>query len=285
MNKIKHNLLAYFSAFVLTIVYSIYGTVIMSVIMKIRNYQVENLELTYALVNIIIAATIVGILLIVKGKFGKFTFKSYFVGLGIYALPIVLFSVFYFTEAVVWTFGKNRGLYPSNLNEIFFLYLIYYISVAIVEELCFRTAVVNCLFRKKSFSKVELVIGCIYSGILFGGVHIMNIFTAPEMEMKLKIYTILYGCLIGFVYTVLYLRTKNIFVPMTLHFMWDITTEWNTMMIYQKFRTGGEYSFLNRQIPIIILMTIIAIVILCKSKSEDFTLCTENINKIEKGNK
>ena len=275
MNKIKHNLLAYFSAFVLTIVYSIYGTVIMSVIMKIRNYQVENLELTYALVNIIIAATIVGILLIVKGKFGKFTFKSYFVGLGIYALPIVLFSVFYFTEAVVWTFGKNRGLYPSNLNEIFFLYLIYYISVAIVEELCFRTAVVNCLFRKKSFSKVELVIGCIYSGILFGGVHIMNIFTAPEMEMKLKIYTILYGCLIGFVYTVLYLRTKNIFVPMTLHFMWDITTEWNTMMIYQKFRTGGEYSFLNRQIPIIILMTIIAIVILCKSKSEDLTLCAE----------
>ena len=255
----------------------------MSIIMKIKNYQIESIELSYTVVNIIISVTVIGILLLVKGKFGKLSLKSYFAGIGIYALPMMLFSVFYFAEAIIWIFGKGRWFYPSNLNEIFGLNMIYYISVAVAEELVFRTAVVNCLFRKETYSKVGTVIGCIYSGILFGGVHIINLFNAPQMEMKLKIYTIVYGCLVGFVYTVIYLKTKNILVPMTLHFIWDFTTFGNSMMIYQKFRNGGEYSFLSRQIPLIILMTIIAGVVLWRSKSKDLSLWskTETENKHE----
>lgn len=275
MLKIKKYVIPYILPFFITVGYWIYGTAIVSVIMKIRNYQVENFELVEIVNYTIIAVTTIGILLIVKGKFGKASLKSYFVGIGIYALPMMLFSVFYFTEALVWIFGKNRWLYPQNLNEIFWLNIIYYISVAVAEELVFRTAVVNCLFRKEIYSKAGIIIGCIYSGILFGGVHIMNIFTDPETDMKLKIYTIVYGCLIGFVYTVIYLKTKNVLVPMTLHFTWDIATEWNAMMIHQKFRYDGDYSFLSRQIPLIILMTIIAGVILWRSKSEDLMLCTK----------
>ena len=243
--------------------------------MKIKNYQVENFEVLETVTNIIIAITAVSILLIIKGKFGRTSLKSYFAGIGIYALPMMLFSVFYFAEAIIWICGKGRWFYPPNLNEIFWLNMIYFISITVAEELVFRTAVVNCLFRKTTYSKSGIIIGCIYSGILFGGVHIMNFFNDPQMEMKLKIYTIIYGCLVGFIYTVIYLKTKNIFVTMTLHFLWDITTEWNAMMIYQKFRNGGEYSFLSRQIPLIILMTIIAGVILWRSKSEDLTLWSQ----------
>ncbi len=274
MNK-KNNIFRYILPLIITVIYWIYGTAILSVIMKIKNYQVENYELAYTVVNIIISVTVIGILLLVKGKFGKLSLKSYFAGIGIYALPMMLFSVFYFAEAIIWICGKGRWFYPPNLNEIFWLNMIYYISVAVAEELVFRTAVVNCLFRKETYSKVGTIIGCIYSGILFGGVHIMNFFNAPQMEMKLKIYTIVYGCLVGFVYTVIYLKTKNILVSMTLHFTWDFTTFGNSMMIYQKFRNGGEYSFLSRQIPIIILMTIIAGVILWRSKSEDLTLWSQ----------
>ena len=271
----RKNIIAYASALVLTVLYSIYGTVILSVIMKIKNYQVENFEVLETVTNIIIAITAVSILLIIKGKFGRTSLKSYFAGIGIYALPMMLFSVFYFAEAIIWICGKGRWFYPPNLNEIFWLNMIYFISITVAEELVFRTAVVNCLFRKRTYSKAGIIIGCIYSGILFGGVHIMNFFNDPQMEMKLKIYTIIYGCLVGFIYTVIYLKTKNIFVTMTLHFLWDITTEWNAMMIYQKFRNGGEYSFLSRQIPLIILMTIIAGVILWRSKSEDLTLWSQ----------
>ena len=271
MNK-KNNILGYIFPLIITVIYWIYGTVIMSIVMKIKNYQIESIELLYTVVNIIISVTVIGILLLVKGKIGKFSVKSYFAGIGIYGMPMLLFSIFYFTEAMVWILGKGRWFYSPNLNEIFWLNMIYYISVAVAEELVFRTAVVNCLFRKRTYSKAGIIIGCMYSGILFGGIHIMNFFNNPQMEMKLKIYTIVYGCLIGFVYSVIYLKTKNIFATMTLHFLWDITAEWNSMMIYQKFRNGGEYSFLSRQIPIMIFMTIIAVIILWRSKSEDLTL-------------
>jgi len=271
MNK-KNNIFGYIFPFIITVIYWIYGTVIMSIFMKIKNYQIESIELLYTVVNIIISVTVIGILLLVKGKIGKFSVKSYFAGIGIYGMPMLLFSIFYFTEAMVWIFGKGRWFYSPNLNEIFWLNMIYYISVAVAEELVFRTAVVNCLFRKRTYSKAGIIIGCMYSGILFGGIHIMNFFNNPQMEMKLKIYTIVYGCLIGFVYSVIYLKTKNIFATMTLHFLWDITAEWNSMMIHQKFRNGGEYSFLSRQIPIMIFMTIIAGIILWRSKSEDLTL-------------
>lgn len=271
MNK-KNNIFGYIFPLIITVIYWIYGTVIMSIIMKIKNYQIESIELLYTVVNIIISVTVIGILLLVKGKIGKFSVKSYFAGIGIYGMPMLLFSIFYFTEAMVWIFGKGRWFYSPNLNEIFWLNMIYYISVAVAEELVFRTAVVNCLFRKRTYSKAGIIIGCIYSGILFGGIHIMNFFNNPQMEMKLKIYTIVYGCLIGFVYSVIYLKTKNIFATMTLHFLWDLTAEWNSMMIHQKFRNGGEYSFLSRQIPIMIFMTIIAGIILWRSKSEDLTL-------------
>ena len=271
MNK-KNNILGYIFPLIITVIYWIYGTVIMSIVMKIKNYQIESIELLYTVVNIIISVTVIGILLLVKGKIGKFSVKSYFAGIGIYGMPMLLFSIFYFTEAMVWILGKGRWFYSPNLNEIFWLNMIYYISVAVAEELVFRTAVVNCLFRKRTYSKAGITIGCMYSGILFGGIHIMNFFNNPQMEMKLKIYTIVYGCLIGFVYSVIYLKTKNIFATMTVHFLWDITAEWNSMMIYQKFRNGGEYSFLSRQIPIMIFMTIIAVIILWRSKSEDLIL-------------
>ena len=271
MNK-KASIIGYVLPLIITVIYWIYGTVIMSIVMKIKNYQIESIELLYTVVNIIISVTVIGILLLVKGKIGKFSVKSYFAGIGIYGMPMLLFSIFYFTEAMVWIFGKGRWFYSPNLNEIFWLNMIYYISVAVAEELVFRTAVVNCLFRKRTYSKAGIIIGCMYSGILFGGIHIMNFFNNPQMEMKLKIYTIVYGCLIGFVYSVIYLKTKNIFATMTLHFLWDITAEWNSMMIHQKFRNGGEYSFLSRQIPIMIFMTIIAVIILWRSKSEDVTL-------------
>ena len=270
--KQKNNIFGYIFPLIITVIYWIYGTVIMSIVMKIKNYQIESIELLYTVVNIIISVTVIGILLLIKGKIGKFSVKSYFAGIGIYGMPMLLFSIFYFTEAMVWIFGKGRWFYSPNLNEIFWLNMIYYISVAVAEELVFRTAVVNCLFRKRTYSKAGIIIGCMYSGILFGGIHIMNFFNNPQMEMKLKIYTIVYGCLIGFVYSVIYLKTKNIFATMTLHFLWDITAEWNSMMIHQKFRNGGEYSFLSRQIPIMIFMTIIAVIILWRSKSEDVTL-------------
>ncbi len=279
MGKIKHTLISYFSAFILVIVYGIYGTLIMSLIMHLKKYQVESSETAAIIVNAVISVTVVGILLIAKGSFGRITLKSFLQGIGLYALPMLIFLIFHFVEAIVWIFGENKNIYPDNINEIFTISLIYYISVAVTEEIVFRTAILNVLFKKRSLEKREVVVGCIYSGGLFGFIHIMNIFTDTKSDMQAKIFTILLACFIGFIFSVLYLKTQNILVTIALHFVWDFTSFWNGMMIREKYRYSGEYNFLIRQIFIIILMTIITIFLLYKSKSKDLTLCLKGEEK------
>lgn len=274
MNK-KANIIGYVLPLIITFGYWLYGNLIMSVIVKIKNYQVESYEVANTLVNIIISATVIGILIFVKGKFGKVSLKSYFAGIGIYALPMTLFLIFSFMDAIVWILGKGRWFYPPNFSEIFWINLILCISIGVNEELVFRTAVTNCLFRERSYSKARIVIGCIYSAIVFGIMHIPNFLTDTQTEMKAKICNIVFVGVIGFVFQVFYLKTKNILVVMTLHTVWDFVTILNRMMVTQRYGDGGKYVFMNRQIVILVVMSIIADVILWKSKSEDLTLCPQ----------
>mgnify|MGYP007110306420 FL=1 len=44
------------------------------------------------------------------------------------------------------------------------------------------------------------------------------------------------------------------------------------MMVTQRYGDDGKYVFMNRQIVILVVMTIIAGIILWRSKSEDLTL-------------
>lgn len=50
-----------------------------------------------------------------------------------------------------------------------------------------------------------------------------------------------------------------------MHFLWDFSEYINHMMIIEKYRYSGSYNFLLRQIPVIIIMMIIAIAILLKN--------------------
>ena len=271
MNK-KNNIIGYVLPLIITIGYGVYGTLIMSVIMAIEKVRYE---LAVTVVNTVISVTVIGIILLVKGKFGKVSLKSYFAGIGIYALPMTLFLIFSFLDAIIWIFGKGRWFYPPNLNEMFWINLILCISIGVNEELVFRTAVTNCLFRNKSYSKARIIIGCIYSAIVFGIMHIPNFIIDKQTEMNAKISNIIFVGVIGFVFQAIYLKTKNILVVMTLHAVWDFVNIWNTMMVTQRYGDDGKYVFMNRQIVILILMVIVTGIILWRSKSEDLTLYTQ----------
>ncbi len=271
MNK-KNNIIGYVLPLIITIGYGVYGTLIMSVIMAIEKVSYE---LAATVVNTVISVTVIGIILLVKGKFGKVSLKSFFAGIGIYALPMTLFLIFSLVDALIWIFGKGRWFCPPNLNEMFWMNLILCVSIGVNEELVFRTAVTNCLFRNKSYSKARIVIGCIYSAIVFGAMHIPNFIADKQTEMNAKISNIIFVGVIGFVFQVIYLKTKNILVVMTLHAVWDFANIWNTMMVTQRYGDGGKYVFMNRQIVILILMAIVTGIILWRSKSEDLTLWSQ----------
>lgn len=217
MNK-KANIIGYILPLIITIGYGVYGTLIMSVILT---REKVSYELAVTVVNTIISITALGILFFVKGKIGKFSLKSFLTGIGIYALPMTLFLIFSLVDALIWIFGKGRWFCPPNLNEMFWMNLILCVSIGVNEELVFRTAVTNCLFRNKSYSKVEIVFGGIYSAIVFGIMHIPNFIADKQTELNAKISNIIFVGVIGFVFQVIYLKTKNVLVVITLHAVWD----------------------------------------------------------------
>ena len=268
MNK-KASIIGYVLPLIITVGYEVFGNLIMSVIMVIENI---NYELAATVVNTIISVTVLGILLWVKGKFGEFSLKSFLIGIGIYALPMTVFLIYSFVDAITWIFGKGRWLYPPNLDEMFWIYLILCVSIGVNEELVFRTAVTNCLFRNMNYSKAKIVISCIYSAIVFGIMHISNIFYDTKDNMNVRILYVVMAGVVGFVFQVIYLKIKNILTLITLHIAWDFVTEWNRMMVVQRYGDDGKYIYLNRQIVILILMVIVTGIILWRSKSEDLTL-------------
>ncbi len=268
MNK-KASIIGYVLPLIITVGYEVFGNLIMSVIMVIENI---NYELAATVVNTIISVTVLGILLWVKGKFGEFSLKSFLIGIGIYALPMTVFLIYSFVDAITWIFGKGRWFYPPNLDEMFWIYLILCVSIGVNEELVFRTAVTNCLFRNMNYSKAKIVISCIYSAIVFGIMHISNIFYDTKDNMNVRILYVVMAGVVGFVFQVIYLKIKNILTLITLHIAWDFVTEWNRMMVVQRYGDDGKYIYLNRQIVILILMVIVTGIILWRSKSEDLTL-------------
>ncbi len=112
-----------------------------------------------------------------------------------------------------------------------------------------------------------IVLGCLYSGLLFGLAHLENLIWGEDMNPVTIWSTIIFGCIIGFVWSVIYLRTKSLWSVILLHFAWDFSEYCNYMMAIERYRYSGSYNFLVRQIPIIIIMLIVAIVILHRNNS------------------
>ena len=69
-----------------------------------------------------------------------------------------------------------------------------------------------------------------------------------------------YGmCLWFYIGGLFFLGTKSIGAIITLHFLWDFADFMNHMMIVERYRYGGSYNALVLQIPVLIVMLVIAV--------------------------
>ena len=57
----------------------------------------------------------------------------------------------------------------------------------------------------------------------------------------------------------IFLRTKSVGAVITLHFLWDFADFMNHMMIVERYRYGGSFNALALQIPVLIVMLVIAV--------------------------
>lgn len=105
----------------------------------------------------------------------------------------------------------STGISPNLFIKDIIYIITYMILVAFVEETIFRGLILQLLSQK---GIIPAIFG---SGILFSIAHLMN--TLRGNNLNSTIIQILYALIIGIVLAILVIRTKNIFLPITYHYI------------------------------------------------------------------
>ena len=97
--------------------------------------------------------------------------------------------------------------------------IIYYIGVAIIEELYVRGLLLNLIEKVCHKSKNSTLIGIILSSVVFGLGHIFGVLGEPILIIITKVvWTIAMGMYFGAIYK----KTNNLWIPIILHVIINI---------------------------------------------------------------
>jgi membrane protease YdiL (CAAX protease family) len=104
-------------------------------------------------------------------------------------------------------------------QAVILLNILSMIGVGIREEVIFRGIIANSLAMKYATDKKGLWFAVIVSSVLFGCIHVTNLFVGVEPTGLIA--QIIGSAAIGLFYTVIYLRGGNIWVPILIHAFQD----------------------------------------------------------------
>ena len=103
-----------------------------------------------------------------------------------------------------------------NISRLAVVVLHPFIGTGLFEEVLFRGLILKLLLVKMGHTKKGIINAIIISSVIFGLLHIINSI-AGTLEIATNIEQIVATTGFGFLYAVLYLRTKNLWVPILLH--------------------------------------------------------------------
>ena len=111
-------------------------------------------------------------------------------------------------------FDANPSIWKVLIEGI-----IYYIGVAIIEELYVRGLLLNLIEKVCHKSKNSTLIGIILSSVVFGLGHIFGVLGEPILIIITKVvWTIAMGMYFGAIYK----KTNNLWIPIILHVIINI---------------------------------------------------------------
>lgn len=124
-------------------------------------------------------------------------------------LPILFCNFYYLLEM--------RNGFRITLDETFFIQIVFQISVALSEELLFRSLIQNCLSLKKTLARIFL------SSLIFALFHLTYFFSSLDPSLLLiPIYTFGLGFLLGFIYE---WSEKNFLYICGYHFLFNLINQ------------------------------------------------------------
>ena len=192
-------------------------------------------------------------------------------GMFLLILHIALFFLFLFDAF------RNGAQWQTT--PAIFLGVLHMIGIGIREEVIFRGVIGNTLALKYATDKKGLWFAVIVSALLFGGVHMNNIFHGVKL-MGL-IAQIVSACGAGLLFTAIYLRGGNIWILMLIHALVDAGALLESTFTVTTVTKVDEVSNLNPWGAVInICMHIcVALFLLRKSKQQAVFAGLEQVRK------
>lgn len=153
--------------------------------------------------------------IIIKRGFLKFN------GLSPFSFSNPLFVLFTVGIIIVLAYS-SYDYYFETSTEMLLLFSFDQALIGIFEELLFRGIILPLLILHFAEKQRPVLKAVFLSSLMFGFIHIVGLIRNPENFWGV-INTIIFATGIGFFLAVLFLRTRNILVPVFLHFLIDFT--------------------------------------------------------------
>lgn len=121
---------------------------------------------------------------------------------------------------------QEAAEYPAVTPSLYliFMVVIEQLFVGVFEEFLFRGLILNTLLEKMGSQRKGRILSIILSSVLFGLVHLLNLFENPNM-INATISQVFYSAFIGIFLGALYVRAGNIWVVVVYHAMVNLAGE------------------------------------------------------------
>lgn len=146
----------------------------------------------------------------------------------IYIIPLIVYSLVMFTNFKIEYY--NYDLFKvKELRYIFFEKL----TSVTIEELLFRVITFFSFLSVVLKMKNEVFKSALYCNILFGALHFVNYFT-QNMDLYSVIAQVFGAFSVGFLFTLIFLKTKSLLLCVTIHFLINLNTALSTYYLQDK---------------------------------------------------
>ena len=170
--------------------------------------------------------------------------------------------------SIVYTVGNFRNLLGAPIINIVGL-IIYAFTIGLTEELLVRGWILNRFFNKYNKRK-EVYLSIFFSALIFGGMHIANIWTGGQ-TIPQTLLQVLFATAAGIFFGAAYFRTKNIIGMAIVHGFYDFSILIGEINYFRDCTTTDVSSIARYQMVLTLgnclILLLSAIIIMRKSQT------------------
>ncbi len=135
----------------------------------------------------------------------------------IYLLAILPAFVIAINNFPFVSFFSGDCTISASFGDII-IYALFCLCVGFFEEMAFRGCALMFFLKKRANTRLGIFISILFSSLIFGIVHLINIFTSSPISVLLQIG---YSALIGALCSVVLLATENIWLCVLCHGLYN----------------------------------------------------------------